>query len=289
MTSIKTHSTAINVGIQRYNTMVWFICLLSILASCTEKTQETPLGVYAKIGKIPPPDGFVRDTTGIDSFALYLRNLDLKEDKTVYLYNGQKKENQDAQFAVVKMDIGNRDLQQCADAVIRLRAEYLFGRKEYKRIHYNFTNGERAEYKSYAEGDRPVLLNNQVRWARTAKRDYSYKTFRKYLDVVFTYAGTLSLSGELMKISVDEIQPGDVFIQTGYPYGHAVMVADVAVNKQTGQRAFMLVQSYMPAQEIHVLKNPEKNNNPWYTIAYGHDLNTPEWTFKSIDLRRFND
>lgn len=289
MTPIKTHIPAINSCLRRYKSMMWFLCLVTLLASCTEKTQEKPLGVYDRIGKIPPPDGFVRDTTGIDSFTLYLRNLELKEDKTVYLYNGQKKENQDAQFAVVKMDVGNRDLQQCADAVIRLRAEYLFSRKEYKRIHYNFTNGERAEYKSYAEGDRPVLLNNQVRWARTAKRDYSYKTFRKYLDVVFTYAGTLSLNAELMKISVDEIQPGDIFIQTGYPYGHAVMVADVAINKQTGQRTFMLVQSYMPAQEIHVLKNPENTNNPWYTIAYGHDLHTPEWTFKSIDLRRFND
>jgi hypothetical protein len=287
MKTKKIYPTAMQRTKMRYTGMVLFFYILIAIGACTPKTHEIPDGNYKKVGDIPPPQGYMRDTAKADSFAVYLQGLDFKEDKTVYLYNGQKKANQDAQYAVLKMDVGTKDLQQCADAVIRLRAEFLFKQKRYKEIHFNFTNGERADYVGYAEGDRPIVLNNQVRWSRTATKDYSYKTFRKYLDMVFTYAGTMSLSAELKKITVDEIQPGDVFIQTGYPFGHAVIVIDVAVNKETGKKAFMLAQSYMPAQEIHVLKNPEKTNDPWFYNNFGYDLVTPEWVFKSVDLKRF--
>ena len=90
------------------------------------------------------------------------------------------------------MEIGKRDLQQCADAVIRLQAEYLYKHKAYDRIHFNFTNGFRADYTKWAEGYRISVKGNQVSWYKSKEKDYSYKTFRAYLDVVFAYAGTLS-------------------------------------------------------------------------------------------------
>lgn len=264
-----------------------FWVVMAILG-CDEKSTEIEPGNYTKVEEIPTPAGFEREQAESSSFTYYLRNLELKEDKTVLLYNGLEKDNQDAQYAVIKMDVGNKDLQQCADAVIRLRAEYLYGQKMYDKIHFKFTSGENAEYTAYANGSRPVVIQNSVRWHESvAKKDFGYKIFRKYLDMVFTYAGTLSLNGELHKIMPEEIQPGDVFIQTGYPYGHAVIVVDVAVNKATGRKAFMLAQSYMPAQEIHILKNPEKNNDPWFYDNFGRELVTPEWTFKAIDLKRF--
>lgn len=274
----------------RYTNMPIAIVLFFFMWGCEEKTQPAlPHKNYKMVGEIPVPDGYARDTTDSNSFSAYLKNLPLKKDNTVFLYNGKKKENQDAQYAVIDMEIGKRDLQQCADAVMRLRAEYLFGMKEYKKIHFNFTNGERADYVDYAEGHRPVLLNNQVRWAKTAKRDYSYPTFRKYMDVVFTYAGTLSLNNELKRIIIEDIKAGDVFIQTGYPFGHAVIVMAVATEKATGKKAFMLAQSFMPAQDIHLLKNPDKNDSPWFFSNFGYELKTPEWTFKTSDLKRFPD
>lgn len=134
------------------------------------------------IGAIPLPDGYARVPVDLNSFAAYLRNLPLKADNNqVYLYSGALKSNQAAHYRVVDMDVGNRDLQQCADAVIRLRAEYLFTRKAYDQIAFNFTSGDRAAFQQWAEGYRPDVHGNQVRWRKHAQSDFSYRNFRAYL------------------------------------------------------------------------------------------------------------
>ena len=113
--------------------------------------------------RIAPPSGYVRETCSDNSFTTYLRNLSLlPKGSKVLLYNGKEKANQAAAFAVVDMEIGNRDLQQCADAVIRLRAEYLWKHKRYADIKFNFTSGFTAEYKKWAEGNRIKVNDNQV-------------------------------------------------------------------------------------------------------------------------------
>lgn len=53
------------------------------------------------------------------------------------------------------------------------------------------------------------------------------------------------------------------------------------------QKMFLLAQSYMPAQEIQLLKNPSNSNSPWYSISDNGILNTPEWTFNNGDLKQF--
>jgi hypothetical protein len=106
--------------------------------------------------------------------------------------------------------------------------------------------------------------------------------------MVFSYAGTLSLSRELKKKSLNELQIGDVFIQGGSP-GHAVIVVDVVKDKKTGKKLFMLAQSYMPAQDIHILKNPISNlESPWYSLNEGDELITPEWKFSPNSLYSFD-
>lgn len=250
----------------------------------TVNGQET---TPTKIGEIPVPEGYKRGETQLNTFHYYLKNLPLKqENNTVYLYNGNKKWNQNAQYAVIKMDVGKRDLQQCADACMRLRAEYLFSQDRHADIHFKFTSGDNCPWTKYADGYRVNVNGNKVSWVKTADKDYSYKNFRKYLDLVFSYAGTASLSKEMRSIDINDIAPGDVFIQGGYP-GHAITVVDMAMNDK-GDKLFMLAQSYMPAQEIHVLKNFNKTAlNPWYEIPEGGTLLTPEWTFNVTDLKRY--
>ncbi len=58
---------------------------------------------------IPTPAGYTRVQT--DGFGTYLRNIVLKQDKTVYLYNGRPKANQTAQYAVLDVPVGHQDLQ----------------------------------------------------------------------------------------------------------------------------------------------------------------------------------
>ena len=233
--------------------------------------------------RIVPPEGYARVNVKEGSFGEYLRNLPLRSHGTkVHYFDGREKWNRSVYCAVVDMEIGKRDLQQCADAVIRLRAEYLYKHKAYDRIHFNFTNGFRADYRISVKG-------NQVSWYKSKEKDYSYKTFRAYLDVVFAYAGTLSLAKELTSVPVTSMQIGDVLIQGGSP-GHAVIVVDMAENPATGEKLYLLAQSYMPAQDIQVLENPkERDKSLWYTLKGEGSILTPEWGVTSANLKRFKD
>jgi hypothetical protein len=238
--------------------------------------------------RILTPAGYERIPVEENSFAYYLRHLRLKpHGSDVRFYNGQIKTNR-VHVAVIDMDIGAKDLQQCADAVIRLRAEYLYHRKLYGLIHFNFTNGFRADFAQWANGYRIEVKDNQARWIWTKNSSNDYAAFRQYLDVIFTYAGTFSLAQEMAGAEWQDIQPGDVLIRGGAP-GHAVIVVDVAVNPSTGKKIFLLAQSFMPAQEIHVLMNPSDTKmNPWYEVdPNAEQIKTPEWDFYTDELRRF--
>ena len=70
-------------------------------------------------------------------------------------------------------------------------------------------------------------------------------------------------------------------------FKRAVIVVDVAVNSE-GKKVFLLAQSYMPAQDIHVLKNPtDLTLSPWYSTDFEDILATPEWNFKEKELNKF--
>lgn len=244
---------------------------------------------HAIVNRIAVPSGFERVLVPSDSFANWLRHLLLKSGKPpVYLYNGRKKGNQLAHHTVIDIDVGQQDLQQCADAIIRLRAEYFYSIKNYRAIHFNFTSGDEASYPKWITGYRPYVKGNHVKWRKTQRYDNSHQTFRKYTNTVFMYAGSYSLSLELKTVkSINDMKIGDVFIQGGFP-GHAVIVVDMAIHKTSGQTIFLLAQSYMPAQELHILNNPTHDKmTPWYELDFGEKLYTPEWTFSRDQLKKF--
>ncbi|GMQ58082.1 DUF4846 domain-containing protein [Vallitalea sediminicola] len=232
------------------------------------------------------PTNYERVKVEEQSFGEYLRTLPLKpHGSKVEYYNGNIKDKMNVYEAVIDMDIGDKNLQQCADAIMRLRGEYLFGQGYYDKIHFNFTNGFRVDYSKWIDGYRIKVDGNKTEYVKKKQPSNTYKDFFEYMEYVFIYAGTLSLSQELDDIELNDMQIGDVFIKGGSP-GHAVIVIDMAVNKDTGDKVFMLAQSYMPAQDIQVLCNNNNSQSPWYNLN-DETINTPEWTFDRNQLKRF--
>ena len=238
------------------------------------------------------PDGYWRKKYNQkhEGYQEYLRTLPLKPiGSKVHLYNGEERYYQGGQAGVIDLPIGKKDLQQCADAAMRLRAEYLWKTKQYDKIHFNFTNGFVCDYDSYRKGLRVKVNGNKCTWVQGAKPSDDYVTFWRYLELVFTYAGSLSLSKELKSVPVSEVKTGDLFIHGGSP-GHVCIVVDVCENIK-GKKQFMLAQSFMPAQEIHVLKNL-KTGGVWYSTDFAlsdSPLTTPEYLFDKTELMRFRD
>jgi hypothetical protein len=194
--------------------------------------------------------------------------LPLKPDSAlVKYYNGETKEKSNVYDAVIDMPISAKDLQQCADAVMRLRGEFLFSNKQYHAIQFRFVgDGQYHKFVEYAKGQ------------------YTYPKFLAYMDYVFNYANTASLKKQLKEKKYSDLLIGDVFIQSGQPYGHAVIVVDCCKNEK-GEKKYMLAQSYMPAQETQILINPE-NGMVWFALDIQNEtIVTPEWVFTSKDLR----
>ncbi|MEM9684496.1 MAG: DUF4846 domain-containing protein [Pseudomonadota bacterium] len=237
--------------------------------------------------RFTPPPGFRRTAAHPGSYAEWLRGLPLKPAGVpVRLHTGRLKANQSVHAAVIDIDVGRRDLQQCADAIIRLRAEYLYSRRHFSEIAFRFTSGDDARFSRWAQGWRPKVRGNRVTWVKRSATGMGRASFASYLRTVFIYAGTISVRRDLQPIAIRNVNVGDVFVEAGSP-GHAVLVVDLAVDG-AGRKVMLLAQSYMPAQNFHVLRNLNSSRwGAWYPVPTKGRVVTPEWTFRTTDLRRF--
>jgi hypothetical protein len=249
-----------------------FSCNNNASSKNTDRNIASPAKVihskdndFTQVKNIPLPQGYKRIQEAENSFAAWLENVALKKDKTVYKFDGKEKNNQSAQFAVLDISVGKKDLQQCADAVMRLRAEYLFAQQNFEQI----------------------IFRDNKSGVYTFTKPYNRENFLKYLDRVFGMCGTASLVKQLKpKNNFSDIKAGDVLIRGGFP-GHAVIVMDVAENAN-GNRIYIIAQSYMPAQDIHILQNPtNKNLSPWYEVDEDDVIQTPEYTFSKNELMQW--
>lgn len=236
--------------------------------------------------RISVPSGYHRTQVEEGSLGDFLHQYPMKAyGSKVHLFDGSEKYNQSAHISVFDLPIENYDLQQCADSVIRMYAEYFWNTKQYDRIAFHYTSGFLAEYPKWREGNRIKVDGNTVKWVKSAGYDDSYECFVAYLKNVFSYAGTVSMyCEEAVEIPLGEAKAGDVFLYGGSP-GHVVMIVDVCENED-GEKAFLLAQGYMPAQEFHLLVNETHLEDPWYyenEISYL--FSTPEYTFQEGSLK----
>jgi hypothetical protein len=212
------------------------------------------------VSRFKAPSGYRQSLVPKNSFSEWLLRQQLKPMGTPTLtYLGNVARTNRYTAAVLNTSVGKNGLQQCADAAIRLIAEYLYSKKDYHALHFNFTSGFNCDFIHFAEGYR---YQQNGTWKKLGPKSYSRDTFLKYLDLVFSYAGTLSLEKELKPVTnATDIQVGDVFIKGGSP-GHCFIVMNVIENKATRQKKFLLAQSFIPAQNIQIIKS----DSPWFSF-----------------------
>ena len=232
--------------------------------------------------RFSPPSGYVRVPAAQGSYGDHLRSLPLKPPGSpITLYNGEQLDA--SHVAVVDLPIGDEDLHQCADAIIRLRAEYLWQKGDYDQIHFNFTNGMQVDYSEWRKGKRMKVTGNKTSWYPTDLPSTSKESFWEYLELIFMYAGTASLEKELNKKSLAQMQIGDILIHGGHP-GHAILIVDMAEHPETGEQVVLAAQSYMPAQEIHLI-SPGDDMAPWFQVTEEEII--PSWGFGEKNLYGF--
>lgn len=235
------------------------------------------------------PEGYDWVEEQPDSFGYFIENFKLKSYGTPILkYDGNPISTQHLHEAVFDIDTGDKDLQQCADAIIRLRAEYLYKTQKLDDIKFHFTNGDLVSWNDYKNGTRAFVNGNSVTFRKAANIDDSYENFRNYLDLIFNYAGTISLNQETKPVTKNaDLKTGDILITPGSP-GHVVFIAGTCQNKQ-GKKLFLLGEGFTPAQSIHLLANPfDKNISPWYDLNVTHsETRTARYHFKPTNFRAF--
>lgn len=227
------------------------------------------------IGEIPTPMGFSRVDGEDEQFAQFLRSLPLKSrGSRIQLYTGGDSRLQWLGYAVLDLPILN-NAEQCADCCMRLRAEYLYEEGKYSSIRFMDVNGNIVKYTGGGNRGR----------------------FETYLKNLYGIASTYSLKREMKPRTLSDMQPGDVFVYAAGDHdherkikskmGHAMMVADVAVDSK-GRKAFLLVEGNTPAREMHVVRNMGNPlRSPWYILDEEANVLLLPFYYKSDELKHF--
>lgn len=238
--------------------------------------------------RFPTPEGFERVKVSRTGFAAWLRNLPLRTDRTAVLaFDGRPLVRPAA--AVSTLDVSPRDVQQCADSILRLHAEYLWTTGRAANAAYHFTSGDRSAWADWRKGERFRVQGSKVARVRQGAGANDHANYRAWLDHLFRYAGTRSLALDSDPVGDRPYEAGDFFVTPGSP-GHAVLLLDVAQNAE-GQRVALVGQGFMPAEDFHVLWNtgPRVLNKVWFLLPDDANptLDTPSWaSFDRADGRR---
>lgn len=241
--------------------------------------------------RFPTEPGFSRVKLNLGSFGAFLRTLPLTAPNTPVLsYRGDviREGDHPNVAAVVAIDVGTRDLQQCADAIIRVHAEWRYARGHRDHV-YKAASGTKLSFARYAAGDRLRVDGNSLSFVTGARpAEPTHALLRTWLDDVFGWANTGALSRDGERVKLTDLRPGDFFVLTGVPYGHAVLVLDMAEDAR-GRRALLLGQSFVPAQNMHVLR--PNVSTAWFVVNEAEGaVSTPFWEpFPFESLRRLPD
>jgi Domain of unknown function (4846) len=236
-----------------------------------------PAAVDSLQTRFPPPPGYQRVAVAPGSFAEWLRDLPLAAPSTPVLNNSGDTVfagEDDYVAAVAAIDVGAGDLQQSADAIVRLNGEWLWASDKPDAISYRSATKLDMPFSRWAKGQRLLASGPNVFWVvKTKPHVPTYGDFRQYIDAVMLWTNNVSLATRAVHVSdPKQLSAGDFFLQT-HGKGHALLVLDVA-QKPTGERVALLGQALQsPAQSFHVIRLGHET--AWFSMRPPNAVLTP--------------
>ena len=82
------------------------------------------------------------------------------------------------QYGVLNIDIGKKDLIQCADAAMKLRADHLFEKHLYDQIKFIATSGNEISFEKWLKG---------IRWKVQGAKLVSYNIHKEEPNIQQEY------------------------------------------------------------------------------------------------------
>ena len=203
------------------------------------------IAIARTVVEIPTPKGFERRSVVEGTYQEFLRDMPLKDNNEIRMWDGQLIPALSSTIAVVDMPLlFVEDLEQCADYAMRLWAEYLKSVDQLEALALYDFYGNKKPFSS------------------------SGKSFKSYLRWHMRYSNSFSI-----KLGAEDIEQhseltiGDMIVQNDseVSIGHVSVILDEAVNA-AGDKVYLLGYSFMPAQELHIEKaGDEYGPNGWFT------------------------
>ena len=110
-----------------------------------------------------------------------------------------------------------------------IKGRVFFNQDNIDSIRFKATDGTDLSFAKWIKGERYRLKGARlVAYSSGSFGGNKRQQLEQFLEVVFSYCGTISLSKETKPVNdLNNLQAGDVFIKAGSP-GHAMIVVDVA-------------------------------------------------------------
>jgi len=234
------------------------------------------------VRRIIVPEDYQRIKIDTHSFASFLRYLPvLPHGAPAKLYDGTQKPTTAA--AVIDMGTGSQNLQKTIQSVMRLWAEYLFERQQFSAIHFHIRNGDDMPYDVWAKGMK-FKVDGEAHWSKTPNDPKQYRTFRRYLEVIFKYSDAQTFAKDVKSVALKDLAAGDIL----FSGDHIMMVLDIAVHQQTKEKTVLLVHGGTPAQSLEIPQNRQhKELGAWFAIGSDGVIRTEEATFPASSIYRF--
>lgn len=238
-----------------------YIAVITLSIFCPKESDTSKT-----LSSIAPPKGYTRVEVKENSMGEWLRNLPLKESNSkIHLYTGEVAPWQSRGTGVIDMKLLS-NAEQCADVTMHLRAEYLFQTHQYHKIRFITSNHIPLQYLG--------LMSKTL--------------YKEHMKLVFKFCNTESLVKSLDSKDLSKIEPGDILVykaRPGHKYGHAILVADVAVNKK-GEKMILCVEGNTPSVEMHIVNSQNSAHPQWVKFNdKAKEFHVGRFRFNASDLK----